>query len=134
MIKEVHVHAVATVELEVRELIRRRAIDPMQDVLAARKVVQEAVADYDERAMSGSLPPLPDVDEAVKAITDAVAGFGKLQKYFDDPSVEEIWVNEPDPGYGSRRADRDAGDRIVTKYPLRVMLGCRVFRLSCEPC
>lgn len=90
-----HVDAVATVELEVRELIRRRAIDPMQDVLAARKIVQEAVADYDERAMSGSLPPLPDVDEAVKAITDAVAGFGKLQKYFDDPSVEEIWVNEP---------------------------------------
>ena len=87
--------AVATVELEVRELIRRRAIDPMQDVLGTRRIVEEAVADYDERAMSGGLPALPDLDEAVKTITDAVAGFGQLQKYFDDPSVEEIWINEP---------------------------------------
>ena len=87
--------AVATIELEVRELIRRRAIDPMQDVRLTRTMVQEAVADYDERAMSGALPPVPDVAEAVKAITDAVAGFGKLQEYFDDPAVEEIWLNSP---------------------------------------
>ena len=93
--------AVATVELEVRELIRRRAIDPMQDVLGTRRIVEEAVADYDERAMSGGLPALPDLDEAVKTITDAVAGFGQLQKYFDDPSVEEIWINEPDAGHGA---------------------------------
>ena len=87
--------AVATIELEVRELIRRRAIDPMHDVRLTRQMVQEAVADYDERAMSGALPPVSDVEEAVKAITDAVAGFGKLQKYFDDPAVEEIWLNSP---------------------------------------
>lgn len=87
--------AVATVELEVRELIRRRSMDPMQDVVATRRMVQEAVADYDERSMSGSLPPLADADAAVQTITDAVAGFGKLQKYFDDPTVEEIWINDP---------------------------------------
>lgn len=87
--------AVATVELEVRELIRRRAIDPIQDVRGTREVVRQAVADYDERSMSGSLPRLPDVEEAVKTITDAVAGFGKLQPYFDDPTVEEIWINSP---------------------------------------
>ena len=52
--------AVATVELEVRELIRRRGIDPVADVAGARAVVQEAVADYDERAMSGGLPTLGD--------------------------------------------------------------------------
>ncbi|MGA8045429.1 MAG: ATPase, T2SS/T4P/T4SS family [Dermatophilaceae bacterium] len=87
--------AVATVELEVRELIRRRGIDPVADVAGARAVVQEAVADYDERSMSGGLPALGDLDDAVKSITDAVAGFGELQKYFDDPTVEEIWVNDP---------------------------------------
>ncbi|KAB7741830.1 CpaF family protein [Nostocoides sp. F2B08] len=87
--------AVATVELEVRELIRRRGIDPVADVAGARAVVQEAVADYDDRAMSGGLPTLGDLDVAVKSITDAVAGFGQLQKYFDDPRVEEIWINDP---------------------------------------
>ena len=38
--------AVATVELEVRELIRRRALDPMRDIAATRRMVQEAVADF----------------------------------------------------------------------------------------
>ena len=38
---------------------------------------------------------LPDVEGAVKLVLDAVAGFGPLQRYFDDPEVEEIWVNEP---------------------------------------
>ena len=35
---------------------------------------------------------------------DAVAGFGPLQKYLDDPTVEEIWINEP--GRGVRRPAR----------------------------
>lgn len=95
-------NAVATVEFEVRELIRRRNIDPVTDVLAARKVVEEAVADYDERSMSGGLPQLPHLGDAIKAITDAVAGFGKLQEYFDDPAVEEIWVNEPNRVFVAR--------------------------------
>lgn len=87
--------AVATVELEVRELIRRRGIDPVKDVIAAREIVHEAVTDYDERSMSGGMPQLPDIADAVKAITDAVAGFGPLQEYLDDPRVEEVWINSP---------------------------------------
>lgn len=87
--------AVTSVEFDVRELIRRKGIDPVKDVLAARQLIQEAVAEYNERSMSGGLPQLPDLAEAVKAITDAVAGFGPLQQYFDDPAVEEVWINEP---------------------------------------
>ncbi len=33
--------------------------------------------------------------EAAKIVFDAVAGFGPLQQYFDDPEVEEIWINQP---------------------------------------
>lgn len=95
--------AVATVELEVRELIRRRGIDPVRDVRAARQVVQEAVADYDDRALSGGLVQLPDLPDAVKQITDAVAGFGPLQTYLDDPAVEEVWINEPSRVFSTLR-------------------------------
>jgi Flp pilus assembly CpaF family ATPase len=28
-------------------------------------------------------------------VLDRVAGFGPLQRYLDDPEVEESWVNEP---------------------------------------
>ncbi|MDO5503305.1 MAG: ATPase, T2SS/T4P/T4SS family [Actinomycetia bacterium] len=106
--------AVGTVELEVRELIRRRGIDPVKDVLSARAIVQEAVADYDERSMSGGMPQLADLPEAVKSITDAVAGFGPLQPYFDDPAVEEIWINEPSRVFVARHGVAELTTTLLT--------------------
>ena len=43
----------------------------------------------------------PGADAAVmeghlRAVRDEVFGFGALQPYLDDPSVEEIWINAPD--------------------------------------
>ncbi|MDU0312620.1 ATPase, T2SS/T4P/T4SS family [Phycicoccus sp. M110.8] len=87
--------AVTTVESEVRELIRRSGLDPARDVRELDRLVREAVADYDERSLHGGLPSLTNVEDAVKSVLDAVAGYGPLQPYFDDPEVEEIWINEP---------------------------------------
>ncbi|MDT0214580.1 ATPase, T2SS/T4P/T4SS family [Rothia sp. ARF10] len=87
--------AVRTVEAEVRELIRRSGLDPARDPKAVQRLVREAVADYDQRSMHGGMPVLADVDKAEKSVWDTVAGFGPLQQYFDDPTVEEIWINEP---------------------------------------
>ncbi len=86
---------VAIVAEEVRELIRRDGVDPVRDLLGARRLVQAAVADYDERTLTASLPPLADLELAVKQVLDAVAGFGALQPLLDDPGVEEVWINEP---------------------------------------
>ena len=36
-----------------------------------------------------------DLPAAARTVCDAVAGFGPLQRYLDDPTVEEIWINEP---------------------------------------
>ncbi|MEO5981217.1 MAG: ATPase, T2SS/T4P/T4SS family [Pedococcus sp.] len=87
--------AVMTVESEVRELIRRSGLDPARDTKELSRLVRDAVADYDERSLHGGLPSLTNVEDAVKSVIDAVAGFGPLQPYFDDPEVEEIWINEP---------------------------------------
>jgi pilus assembly protein CpaF len=89
------VDGVAIVTGEVRELIRRRGIDPARDLPGVRRLVQDAVADYDERSLTAALPPLADTGEAVRMVLDDVAGFGPLQAYLDDPQVEEIWINEP---------------------------------------
>jgi pilus assembly protein CpaF len=89
------VDAVTTVESEVRELIRRSGLDPARDVRELDRLVRDAVADYDERSLHGGLPSLANVEDAVKSVLDAVAGYGPLQPYFDDPEVEEIWINEP---------------------------------------
>jgi len=85
---------VAILETEVRELIRRRGLDPAADSEATRVPIADAVADYDERAMLGRVPRLADLEEATKALHDAVVGLGPLQKYLDDPEIEEIWINE----------------------------------------
>ncbi|WP_353953118.1 ATPase, T2SS/T4P/T4SS family [Knoellia sp. S7-12] len=87
--------AVRTVEAEVRELVRRSGLDPAREPEAVQRLVRDAVADYDQRSMHGGMPVLGDVAQAEKSVWDTVAGFGPLQKYFDDPTIEEIWINEP---------------------------------------
>ncbi|WP_037362232.1 CpaF family protein [Nakamurella lactea] len=80
---------------EVRELIRRRGLDPVADRRAAKSLIDEVVAHYEERVPNSSLPPLLDPDATTRFVFDALAGFGPLQRFLDDPEVEEIWVNEP---------------------------------------
>jgi pilus assembly protein CpaF len=106
--------AVTTVETEVRELIRRSGIDPARDPRSLDKLVREAVADYDERSLHGGLPTLPNVDDAVKSVLDAVAGYGPLQPYFDDPEVEEIWINEPSKVFIARGGVAELTTTILT--------------------
>lgn len=79
--------AVAVVEDEVRELVRRRGLDPLADPSAMRALVGEVLADYDERSLSGALPPLADPELALRSVLDSVAGFGPLQPYLDDLAV-----------------------------------------------
>jgi pilus assembly protein CpaF len=87
--------ALGVVEDEVRELVRRRGLDPDVDGGAIRVLIDEVLADYGDRALTSSLPPVADVGVAARSVYDAVAGYGLLQPFFDDPQVEEIWINEP---------------------------------------
>lgn len=87
--------AVQIVEDEVRELIRRRGLDPSRQAGEVRRLVEAAVTDYDERALMGPLPPIGPLEAARRFVFDAVAGFGVLQPLLDDPTIEEIWLNAP---------------------------------------
>jgi len=59
------------------------------------RLVDEVVTEYLDRAVTSRLPLLGDVAAVSRAVLDGVAGFGPLQPLLDDPSIEEIWVNEP---------------------------------------
>ena len=106
---------VELVESEVRELVRRRGIDPVADRAAMRRLVDEVVADYDERALTSALPQLGDVRQAARRVYDNVAGFGPLQQYLDDPAVEEIWINEPGRVFLARRGRSELTTTILTE-------------------
>ncbi|XVX21454.1 CpaF family protein [Actinomycetota bacterium] len=110
---------IRTVEGEVRELIRRSELDPARDQAAARRLVWEAVEDYDERALHGGLPMLGNLEDAAKAVWDAVAGFGPLQRYFDDPEIEEIWINEPSKVFVARGGVAELTNTFLTAEEVR---------------
>ncbi len=111
--------AVDSVEVEVRELVRRRGLDPIADGPAMRRLVDEVIADYDERTLTSTLPPLPDPRSAARAVYDAVAGFGPLQRHLDDPTVEEIWINEPGRVFVARRGRSELTTTILTDGQVR---------------
>ena len=111
--------AVQTLHGEVRELIRRSGLDPATDDAAVRRLVREAVQDYDTRSLHGGLPVLEDVDAAAKQLWDSVAGYGPLQPYFDDPTVEEIWVNQPSRVFVARGGIAELTNTILTRDGVR---------------
>jgi pilus assembly protein CpaF len=84
--------ALDVVDGEVRELIRRRGLDPCTDPGPVRVLVRDVVADYSERSLTSALPPIVDSESVVRDVLDLVAGFGPLQRYLDDPEVEEICI------------------------------------------
>ena len=47
----------------------------------------------------------------VEELVARVSGFGALQRYLDDPTVEEVWINDPSRVFVARgrtaRADLD---------------------------
>ena len=113
------VDPVATVESEVRELVRRRGLDPLAQPQAIRSLVAEVLADYDERTMSGALPALSDPGAAAQSVFDSVAGYGPLQPYLDDPSVEELWINEPGRVFVARSGRSELTTVVLTSDEVR---------------
>ena len=111
--------ATAIVAEEVRELIRRRGVDPVRDPDGVRRLVEDAVTDYDERSLSGALPPLADIGGAVRLVLDEVAGFGPLQVFLDDPEVEELWVNEPGKVFIARGGAHELTTTILSGQEVR---------------
>ncbi|MBK5307498.1 MAG: CpaF family protein [Frankiaceae bacterium] len=110
---------VESVEAEVRELVRRRGLDPIEDRAAVRRLVDEVIAEYDERTLISSLAPLADRHTAARAVYDAVAGFGPLQRHLDDPTVEEIWINEPGRVFIARRGSSELTTTILNDGQVR---------------
>ncbi|MCX6431342.1 MAG: ATPase, T2SS/T4P/T4SS family [Actinobacteria bacterium] len=81
--------AVAVIEGRVRDAVRARGIDPLRDPESVRELVDAAVQE------SLSEGPVAEATSVGRSVFHAVAGFGPLQQFFDDPSVEELWINAP---------------------------------------
>jgi len=94
--------AVALITEQVRERVRREGIDVGSEGEMVDRFVRDEVRRYSERALGGSLPLLADEASATRQIVATLTGFGSLQRFLDDESVEEIWVNAPDRVFVAR--------------------------------
>lgn len=119
----------ALVEREVRELIRRRGVDPLRDRAGVLALVEDVLSDYDERSLLGSVPPLVDPAAVQRSVLDAVAGFGPLQPYLDDPGVEEIWINSPTQVFVARNGQPELTTTLLSEQQVRDLVE-RMLKLS----
>lgn len=115
--------AIEIIDGEVRELVRRPGIDPLREPSAVRTLIDEVLSDYGDRALSGSLPVVADAAGAARAVFDSVAGFGPLQRFLDDPEIEEIWVNGPGRVFVARRGRSELTTAILGPGQIEELVG-----------
>lgn len=94
--------AIATITDRVRARVRSSGLDLAENNQVAGELVREEVRRYSELALGGSVPPIGNEGLAHRNVLAAITGFGSLQQYFDDESVEEIWINAPDQIFVAR--------------------------------
>ena len=82
--------AVGEVVQEVRMRARTGGISPQEESIELRHMVEDVLAESTSSASDIEPPRI-----LVEQITNQVSGFGPLQPLLDDPSIEEIWINEP---------------------------------------
>ena len=114
-----HTDVRAVVDTEVRSAVRARGLDPAVHRDEVRRLVEAAIASYDRRSLVASLPPLDDPDGVLQDVLDSVAGFGPLQRYLDDPEVEELWINDPSRVFVARNGRSELTSTILTDGEVR---------------
>lgn len=107
---------------EVREQVRRRRIDPQVEADAVRQLAIDVVAEHEKRSLTGAVRSLDEPDRIVGGIVADVAGFGPLQPFLDDPTVEEVWINEPDRVFVARDGKHELTSVILTAAQVRELV------------
>ena len=110
--------AVAIITDRVRERVRREGVDLGDEGLAER-FIHDEVRRYNERALGGLLPLLPDETQAASQVLATLTGFGALQPFFDDPDIEEIWINSPTKIFVARDGVAELTDIELTDGEIR---------------
>ena len=80
-----------------RELVRSRGLEP---AIAAVQAVDELAEGFSE--------PI-DEERLIAEANLELSGFGVIQPFLDDPSIEELWINRP----GELRFANASGHQVV---------------------
>jgi pilus assembly protein CpaF len=116
------VDLVGDLDQQVRSVVRREGVDPQLDVLRVRRIAEEVVRAHDERSLTGVVTPVPDPVGVIGELVARVSGFGPLQRFLDDPEVEEIWVNDPSRVFIARHGRHELTNVILTRAEVQELV------------
>ena len=111
---DAHAELVEQLDQRVREQVRRQGVDPQRDAPVVRRIAETVVRDHDERSLTGAVAAVPDVSAVVGELVARVSGFGPLQPFLDDPTVEEVWINDPSRVFVARHGRHELTNLILT--------------------
>ena len=106
----------------VRDAVRERRIDPRREAAAVREVALDVVADHERRSLTGAVRSLDEPERVVGQIVADLSGFGPIQAYLDDPTVEEIWINQPDRVFVAREGRHELTPTMLTAAQVRELV------------
>ena len=109
----------AMVAERVRERLRAERTDPARDPDLAAQIVRMEVRRHNDFALARGLAAVDDESACVREVLASVAGFGPLQPYLDDPTVEELWINAPDRIFVAREGVSERVPLTLTDAAVR---------------
>ncbi len=111
---DAHGDLIESLDAQLRAAVRRDGVDPQRDAGLVRRLAERVVADHDQRSLTGAVAPVTDPGTVVEELVARVSGFGPLQRYLDDPTVEEVWINEPSRVFVARAGQHELTSTILT--------------------
>jgi pilus assembly protein CpaF len=130
---DAHAELVESLDQRVREAVRREGVDPQREAIVVRRLAEAVVRDHDERSLTGIVAPVSNVDSMVGELVARVSGFGPLQPFLDDPSVEEVWVNDPSRVFVARRGRHELTNLMLTSAQVQELVE-RMLKSSGQRC
>jgi pilus assembly protein CpaF len=110
---------IAVLDADVRAEVRRIGVDPQVDVDAVRRMAAAAVWAHDQASLSGVVRPLDEPELVIDELVARVSGLGALQRYLDDPTVEEVWINEPQRVFVAKDGRHELTTTILTEAEVK---------------
>jgi pilus assembly protein CpaF len=107
---------------QVRVRVRDEGVDPQSQAAVVRSIAESVVQAHDRRSLTGMVDPVDDVAGMVDEMMSRVSGFGALQTYLDDPSVEELWINEPSRVFVARNGRHELTATLLTGDEVRELV------------
>jgi len=109
--------AVGEVIQEVRMRVRTGGISPQKELTELRHLTEDVLAQSPNASKAASDNESPKF--LADQIASQVSGFGLLQPLLDDPSIEEIWINEPGRIFVARNGKSELTSVILRDSEVR---------------